>query len=90
MSIGCAIVGSDTAPVREVIEDGGTGRLVDFFDPAQLAHRVCALLDAPDERARLGAAARERAVAGYDLHTVCLPRQLAWVEGLCQARTEAE
>jgi glycosyltransferase involved in cell wall biosynthesis len=90
MSIGCAIVGSDTAPVREVIEDGVTGRLVDFFDPAQLAHRVCALLDAPDERARLGAAARERAVAGYDLHTVCLPRQLAWVEGLCQARTEAE
>jgi glycosyltransferase involved in cell wall biosynthesis len=89
MSIGCAIVGSDTAPVREVITDGVTGRLVSFFDPEALAQAVCALVDSPEERARLGAAARERAVAGYDLHSVCLPRQIAWVEGLCQARMEA-
>jgi glycosyltransferase involved in cell wall biosynthesis len=84
MSVGCAIVGSDTAPVREVITDGVTGRLVSFFDPQALAQAVCGLLDSPEERARLGAAARERAVAGYDLHTVCLPRQIAWVESLLQ------
>jgi glycosyltransferase involved in cell wall biosynthesis len=63
---------------------------VSFFDPEALAQAVCARLDSPESRARLGAAARERAVAGYDLQTVCLPRQIAWVEGLCQARTEAE
>jgi glycosyltransferase involved in cell wall biosynthesis len=82
MSIGCAIVASDTAPVREVIEDGVTGRMVDFFDGLALADAVSDLLDDPQGRARLGSAARERAVANYDLHTVCLPRQISWAEGL--------
>ncbi|NDF46568.1 MAG: glycosyltransferase, partial [Betaproteobacteria bacterium] len=44
MSLGCAIVGSDTAPVREVIEHDRTGRLVDFFDPAALVQAVGELL----------------------------------------------
>jgi hypothetical protein len=61
---------------------------VKFFDHGALAQAVCAQLDNPEERARPGAAARERMVAGYDLHTVCLPRQIAWVEDLCQARLE--
>lgn len=82
MSAGCAIVASDTAPVREALRHGDTGRLVDFFDVAGLAAEVAGLLDAPDERARLGQAAREAARSRYDLATVCLPRQLAWVESL--------
>lgn len=82
MSIGCAIVGSDTAPVREVIEDGVTGRLVDFFDHGALTDAVCALLDDPAERARLGARARETVRERYDLKTVCLPRQIEWVRSL--------
>ena len=79
MSAGCAIVASDTAPVREAIVHGRTGRLVDFFDPARLAAETVALLDDPAERARLGRQAREFAVGRYDLQGVCLPRQLAWV-----------
>jgi glycosyltransferase involved in cell wall biosynthesis len=82
MSAGCAIVASDTAPVREAIVPGQTGRLVDFFDPARLAEETVALLDNADERARLGRNAREFAVARYDLRSVCLPRQLAWVRSL--------
>jgi glycosyltransferase involved in cell wall biosynthesis len=82
MSVGCAIVGSDTAPVREVIEHDKTGRLVDFFDVQGLAQQVCDLLSDPAARARLGAAARALAVDRYDLKAVCLPQQLAWVEGL--------
>ncbi len=82
MSIGCAIIASDTAPLREVIEDGVTGRMVDFFDSQALANAVSDLLDDAPARARLGAAARQRAVERYDLQAVCLPRQLAWVEGL--------
>lgn len=80
MSVGCAIVASDTAPVREVITQGETGRLVDFFDAAGLADAVCALLDDPAAGQRLGANARALVQARYDLKTVCLPRQLAWVE----------
>ncbi|MCX7169832.1 MAG: glycosyltransferase family 4 protein [Proteobacteria bacterium] len=82
MSIGCAIVAGDTQPLREAIVHDQTGRLVDFFAPAQLSDSVCDLLDQADERARLGANAREFARRHYDLQTVCLPRQLAWVISL--------
>jgi len=82
MSVGCALVASDTQPLREAIGHDETGRLVNFFDVAGLANEVCALLDDPAARQRLGASARAFAQANYDLQTVCLPRQLAWVEGL--------
>jgi glycosyltransferase involved in cell wall biosynthesis len=82
MSLGCAIVGSDTAPVREVIEHDRTGRLVDFFDPAALVQAVGELLDDPVARQRLGRAARELAQERFDLQGVCLPQQLAWAESL--------
>jgi len=55
-------------------------KLVSFFDPKTLAQEVCDLLDKPDERARLGANARQFAQQNYDLQTVCLPKQLAWME----------
>ena len=82
MSVGCAIVGSDTAPVREVIEHGRTGRLVNFFDQAGLVTEISDLLDHPEERNRLGANARAFAREHFDLARVCLPKQIAWVEGL--------
>ena len=82
MSVGCAIVVSDTQPLHEAIKHDETGRLVNFFDVPKLAAEVCALLDDPEERARLGANARAFAQANYDLQTVCLPRQLAWVQTL--------
>jgi glycosyltransferase involved in cell wall biosynthesis len=82
MSVGCAIVASDTQPLHEAIEHNETGRLVDFFDVPKLVDEVCGLLDDPDNRARLGANARAFAQANYDLQTVCLPRQLEWVQTL--------
>lgn len=82
MSAGCAIVASDTAPVREVISHNETGWLCDFFDVDALTEAVCALLEDSTARARLGSAARKFAQAGYDLATVCLPAQRRWVESL--------
>jgi glycosyltransferase involved in cell wall biosynthesis len=82
MSAGCAIVASDTQPLHEAITHNETGRLVNFFDAQALASQVCDLLDKPQERQRLGANARAFAQHNYDLKTVCLPKQLAWVEGL--------
>ncbi len=82
MSVGCAIVAGDTQPLREAVRHDETGRLVDFFDVAGLAHEVCALLDDSKSRARMGKNARKFAQANYDLKTVCLPRQLQWVQGL--------
>lgn len=82
MSAGCAIVASDTAPLREAIEHDKTGCLVDFFDAPQLAEQVSALLANADQRQRLGNAARHFAQANYDLKTQCLPKQISWVERL--------
>jgi glycosyltransferase involved in cell wall biosynthesis len=82
MATGCAIVASDTAPVREAITDGETGRLVPFFDRQALVEAVCALLDSPADRARLGTAARAAVVARYDLRRICLPRQMDWIDAL--------
>ena len=82
MSAGCAIVASNTKPLHEAIRHDDTGRLVDFFDAAALAEEVCNLLDDKAARQRLGTNARVFAQANYDLQTVCLPRQMAWVKSL--------
>jgi len=64
LASGCAVVASDTAPVREVIRHGENGWLVDFFDGAQLVDAVQKLLtDAPGLQAMRRAAeelAKER------------------------------
>ena len=81
MSVGAAIVASDTAPVQEVINDGKTGLLVDFFDVQALVKAVIGLLERPVLRQELGAAARKEVVTKYDLKTISLPKQIAWIEG---------
>ncbi|MFZ5963506.1 glycosyltransferase [Thalassococcus sp. BH17M4-6] len=80
MSAECAILASDTAPVKEVLREDETGRMVDFFDRAGLVERLCALLDDAPARRRLGAAARAFVRENYDLRRVCLPQHLAWVD----------
>jgi glycosyltransferase involved in cell wall biosynthesis len=79
MAAGCAMIASDTAPVREVIADGVNGRLVDFYDSAAIAAAVAAMLTDRAAAQRLGAAARATVMNGYDLRD-CLARQLALVD----------
>ncbi|MDC1426661.1 glycosyltransferase family 4 protein [Gammaproteobacteria bacterium] len=80
MSVGCSIVASDTQPLHEAIRHNETGLLVDFFDHDALADSVTRLLDDETARDRLGEAARMFAIENYDLKSVCLPKQLQWVE----------
>ena len=82
MSVGAAIVASDTAPVAEVIAQGQQGLKVPFFDGQALVDRSCELLDDAEAREHLGRQARQLIQERYDLHQVCLPAQLRWVEGL--------
>ena len=82
MASGCLIIGSKTAPVEEVIEDGRNGLLVDFFDIAGLADRVSEALSHPEKFRGVRRSARETVIARFDLQSVCLPRQLALVENL--------
>ena len=61
MAARCCIVGSATRPVEELLQDGHSALLVDFFDVAAQAHAIGKLLDDPDQRQRLAAAAAQRA-----------------------------
>ena len=82
MSAGAAIVEGDTAPVREVIEDGQTGLLTDFFYKDTLVARVVRLLDDPLLREQLGQAAPAHVISQYVLKTIYLPKHLSWVNDL--------
>lgn len=80
MACGCTVLGSDTAPVREVIADGENGLLCDFFDDAAMAERALEMLAAPDEhRERLGAAAARTIADRYALD-VTFPEMAAFYE----------
>jgi glycosyltransferase involved in cell wall biosynthesis len=81
MASACAVVASDTAPVREVVEDGVNGRLADFHTPAAFVARCNELLDDPDGAADLRRRARATVLANYDLQ-LCLKRQVALIERL--------
>lgn len=82
MSIGCAIVASDTAPVREVIEGGEQGVLVDFFDEQALVVAIEQVLADAEWRQHLGLQARRRVCERYDLNRHCLPRHVALIESI--------
>lgn len=77
MSLGCLVVGSDTAPVREVIRDGDNGLLVDFFSTAKIVDRVEEVLEHPDRMQAIRDRARQSIVDRYDLRRVCLPQYLS-------------
>ena len=82
MSAQCAILASGTEPVREVLTEGETGQMVDFFDRDTLIEKLCALLDDPAEREKLGRNARQFVREQYDLRSVCLPKHVEWVNQL--------
>ena len=82
LSTGCLVIGSDTGPVREVIEHGVNGLLVDFFNYEAIADAVIRSLSDPASFIRMRQNARASAKDSYDLRSVCLPKQLALIESI--------
>jgi len=82
LSTGCLVIGSDTGPVREVIEHGVNGLLVDFFNYEAIADAVIRSLSDPASFIRMRQNARASAKDNYDLRSVCLPKQLALIESI--------
>lgn len=76
MAAGTLVVGSNTAPVAEVIEDGVTGRLVDFFDVKGWSSALTDALARPEAYDGMRQAARQMVRDRYDLRSVCLPKQV--------------
>lgn len=77
LAAGALVVGSKTAPVAEVIQDGVNGRLVDFFDIKGWSEALTDALARPEAHMGMRENARRMARAKYDLRSVCLPQQVA-------------
>jgi glycosyltransferase involved in cell wall biosynthesis len=78
MSAGCLVIGSDTAPVQEVLNDSN-GIKVPFFDTTRLADTVIEALTARDRFKPVRVAARRTVLDRYDLTKSCLPALVDFV-----------
>jgi glycosyltransferase involved in cell wall biosynthesis len=67
MTTGLPVIASDVGGLREVVEDDRSGIIVARQDPAALASAIARLAESADLRARMGGAARARAVASYSM-----------------------
>jgi glycosyltransferase involved in cell wall biosynthesis len=79
LSCGAVVLGSATAPVKEMIRDGENGLLADFFDTDEMAEKAVRVLRDPAAFRPLGRAAEEMVVRDYSLEAV-LPRMLSLYE----------
>jgi glycosyltransferase involved in cell wall biosynthesis len=79
LSAGCLLVGSRTAPVMEVIQDGVNGLLADFFSPQEICDRLEEALKHPERMSAIRAKARETFSSVYDLSDL-LPKHLQWIQ----------
>jgi glycosyltransferase involved in cell wall biosynthesis len=78
LSTGCAVIASDTAPVREAI-DGENGSLVPFFDVTTLAERVIEVLARPHQTRSMREKARQSVIDTYDAERICVPKVMALI-----------
>ncbi|BCP53270.1 glycosyl transferase [Kaistia sp. 32K] len=74
MSCGALVIGSETAPVQEVIRHGQNGLLVPFFEPEAIAETVLDVLARPQAFADMRRQARQTIIERYALDR-CLSRQ---------------
>jgi glycosyltransferase involved in cell wall biosynthesis len=81
LSCGCVVIGSDTPPVREVI-DGENGILVPFFEHGELADRVVDAVRHPRRFEAMRERARQTVREKYDSQRVCVPQALALLQTL--------
>ena len=87
MSAGCLVIGSDTPPVREII-DGDNGVLTPFFDVQQLADRIVDALRNPPRYEATRNQARETILKRYDLRRICIPASLRILRQVTRTRLD--
>lgn len=89
MSCAAVVLGSDTAPVREIIRDGENGLLADFFDPDDFASKALAALADPAAFRPLGRAAEAMITERYSIE-VTMPQMLKMYEQAAQIKRGLE
>jgi glycosyltransferase involved in cell wall biosynthesis len=80
MSMGCVVIGSDTPPVREVI-DATRGILVPFFDVEQWSDRVVDALEVPEQLKSVRREARQFVIENFDAEKICVPKMISVLRG---------
>jgi glycosyltransferase involved in cell wall biosynthesis len=89
MALGTVVVGSDTAPVREVIENGYNGLLVPFFDPQRIAERIADVLADPVRYTPISSRARATVSERFDFATRTRPAYHALINQLLRDAVHA-
>jgi glycosyltransferase involved in cell wall biosynthesis len=84
LASGCYVIGSDTPPLHDAIEDGVNGRLLPFFDVGALSQALIEACQNPEASAPLRAAARETAVVKFSRAT----GRAEWLELLAELGLE--
>jgi glycosyltransferase involved in cell wall biosynthesis len=80
MASGCALIASDTAPVRDALTDGVNARLLPFFDIEALSEAMIDAVKSPERYVPYREQARHDAVAYHDRATSCLPQWMALID----------
>lgn len=70
ISVGCCVVASDTAPVKEVIQDSFNGILTDFYNIDLLAQKINSVLEEPEKYSNIRVSARKTIKEKYELDKV--------------------
>jgi glycosyltransferase involved in cell wall biosynthesis len=89
MSTGCAVIGSATEPVEEVIRHGETGLLADLRSPEDIAAKISEILDDPSVRTALGVGARRLIEDRFALAKL-LPAHLGLLRRMAQGEHARE
>ena len=87
MASECLVVCSDTAPVRDVVQDGKNGLLLDFFDVDLLARTLITACREPERFSSLRKAARQTVVDEFDRARLCLPAWMRLVDEVLGVQT---
>lgn len=83
MAMGCRLVVSDTEPLREVVRNGESALMEDFFDHDAFAKRALEVLADPQQFDAMGVKSREIIEDFYALEKV-LPLHLKLMEEMAQ------
>jgi glycosyltransferase involved in cell wall biosynthesis len=86
MACECLIIGSDTAPVREVVQDGVNGVLNDFFDVEALSRAMIHAVREPEAFTAMRKAARATIIPRYDSRLTGIPTWLKLIDELAIRR----
>jgi glycosyltransferase involved in cell wall biosynthesis len=71
MMAGLPVIATRVEGVDEVVQPGVHGLLVPLESPAELAQAIIQLLGSPQDRERMGRAARERVLSSYTTDRMC-------------------